>query len=100
MTNVRDVKESPVEQGPNEAPAYTLTTTPWGGTPTVVSNTLKDSAGNDQASLLSGDPSVVGDVITTSVVTGLTLGESYLLAILFTNVDLNVVEAECEIHCK
>jgi hypothetical protein len=81
----REIVESPFKQGPEEEIHYTHTTTPWGSNPSGVSVKIYDSNGVDQsATLLSGSASVVGDVITTPAVIGLTLGQKYRLEIKYT----------------
>jgi hypothetical protein len=62
----RKIIESPLKQGADEQIYYTLTTTPWGSSPTSVAVVLKNAAGTDVSSTnLSGAASVSGDVITT-----------------------------------
>ena len=79
-------------QGADEQIAYTLTTTPWGNTPTSVAVVLKNSAGTDVSSTcLSGSASVSGDVITTPIVKSLTADAQYRLEIKFT-ISGNIVE--------
>ena len=83
--NSREVRESPITQGKDEQVAYTLTTTPWGSTPTSIAVTIANSAGTDTSSTnLSGSASAVGDVITTPKVISLTSGEVYRMEIKFT----------------
>lgn len=94
----RAVKESELYQGKDESIAYTLTTTPWGSTPTSVAVTIwsvssTTGALTDTSSTnLSGSASVTGDVITTPLVTALTAGTEYRLEIKFT-CSSNVFEA-------
>lgn len=96
----RAVKESPISQGADEQIAYTLTTTPWGSTPTSVACTIYTAAGTNVSSTnLSGVVGVVGDVITTPIVTGLTAGTTYRLEIKFTSSG-NVFEPYCIIVCE
>ena len=98
MSLTREVKESPLYQGSDERIAYTLTTTPWGGTPaspTVVIKTWPD--GTDvSATKLTGNASANGDVITTPLVISLTSGQKYHLEIKWTNSG-NTFEAYAEI---
>jgi hypothetical protein len=87
------ITESPLTQGEDEQIAYTLTTTPWGSSPSDVSVVLKNSSGTDvSATYLSGSASVAGDVITTPVVKSLVAGTQYRLEIKFT-VSGNIFEA-------
>lgn len=83
--SVREIIESPWEQGSEEVRAYTLTTTPWGGspsTPVVKLYTLADLT-DVSATNLSGSASIAGDVITTPAVVSLTAGVRYRLEIKF-----------------
>lgn len=81
----RKIVEAPLYQGEDEDIPYTLTTTPWGSSPTGVSVVIKDNDGVDVSSThLTGSPSVAGDVITLPNVHSLTVGEEYRLEIAFT----------------
>lgn len=84
-TSTREIIESPWEQGSDEIRAYSLTTTPWGGTPSspVVKLYELPDFTDRTSTLLSGAASIVGDVITTPAVTGLTNGTRYRLEIKF-----------------
>lgn len=84
--NLREFKESPLWQGVDEQIAYSLTTTPWGSSPSSPAVSIYDEAGTDCSTAnLSGSASVSGDVITTPKVTGLTAGKRYRLEIKFTS---------------
>lgn len=87
MPYTRAVKEGPLVQGEDEEIAYNITTTPWGSSPTspAVKAYDVDNDYNDVSStVLSGSPSVVGDVITTPVVKALTAGITYRIEVEFT----------------
>lgn len=101
MTVNREIVESPLRQGEDETIAYTLTTTPWGSSPSSVSVKLYEGADRTDRSstMLSGSPDTTGDVITTPAVTGLTYGEVYRLEIKFT-ISGNVFEAFARIDCE
>ena len=90
----RQVKESPITQGEDEQIAYTLTTTPWGSTPSSVSVVIKTVPGltDTSATNLTGSASVASDVITTPVIKSLVAGQQYRLEIKFTSSG-NVFEA-------
>jgi len=90
----RQIKESPLAQGEDEQIAYSLTTTPWGSTPTSVAITMKSVPGLSSLGTanLTGSASVNGDVITTPVVHGLTAGAQYRMEIKFTSAG-NIFEA-------
>ena len=90
MSISREFKESPVRQGVDEQVAYTLDTTPWGGTPAGLSVKLYDVTDDDAhvdvtSVNLSGSASANASTITTPLVTGLALGCKYRLEVLWTN---------------
>lgn len=101
MTVSRFVKESPLLQGKDEQIVYSLTTTPWGSSPSSVSvKIFKESDGSDVSSTcLAGSASVVGDVITLPKVQALTAGEKYRLEVQFTTAG-NVLEAILLIYAE
>ena len=82
----RAVKESPLTQGVDESIAYTVTTTPWGSTPTSVAVKLYEGADRTDrtSTMLTGTASVSGDIITCPYVSGLTANTYYLLEVKFT----------------
>jgi hypothetical protein len=72
-------------QGADEQIAWTLTTTPWGSSPTSIALVLKNAAGTDvTATNVTGSSSAVGDVITTGLVHSLTAGIRYRMEVKFT----------------
>lgn len=88
MAVSREVKESPLRQGADEQIAYTLTTTPWGSTPSAVAVAAYDITTNARTdvttTVLSGSASVASDIITTPVVKSLTAGSVYRVEVKFT----------------
>ncbi len=89
MGNVREIKESPWEQGADEKFSYSLTTTPYGSSPSGVSVTVfsvLDGVYTDAESTVmpTNTPSVNGDVITLSPLKSLAVGTKYRLEIKFT----------------
>lgn len=84
--DVREIKESPWEQGVEEVRPYVLTTTPWGGSPSNAVVKLYEGAAltDVSATKLTGAASIVGDDITTPAVTGLEDGKRYRLEIKYT----------------
>ena len=69
-------------QGIGEEIAYSLTTTPWGSSPTLASFAVLDITtalpGTDVTSTVApGTPTVAGDVITTPLIQDLTVGHIY-----------------------
>lgn len=99
MTIKREVIESPITQGVGESLAYPVTTTPWGSSPTSVVVKLYEGATDRSATMLSGSASVLGDVITTPKVTGLTAGHEYRLEVQFT-CSGNTYETYCRIFAE
>lgn len=96
----RRVIQSPLYHGEDEEIAYSLTTTPWGSSPTNVTVIVKDGDGNDvTATVTSGSASVAENVITLPTILNLTAGVEYQLEIQFT-VGGNVMEAWCIIEAQ
>ena len=88
-------------QGENEAVTRTITTTPWGSSPTGVSVTVEDLSNNEKdvtSSVTTGDPSVSGDVITLPELHSLTRGHLYRMRVAHT-VSGNDLEAKVLIQC-
>lgn len=88
MTINREAVESPLRQGVDEIVAYSITTTPWGSTPTSISVVVKDVTNSyqDVTSVVmpTNSPTANGDVITLSPLKLLTLGHTYRVEVLFT----------------
>ena len=87
MAVSRKVKESPLYQGADEQIIYTLTTTPWGSTPTSQTMVVKDVSADladVTATVTTGSMSVSGDVITLSTIKSLTAGSKYRVEVKFT----------------
>ena len=83
-----------VPQGEDEEVAYSVTTTSWGSSPTdvmVVAKDMNNSNTDVSATVLSGDASVLGDVITLPTIKSLTAGNRYRIEVLFT-AEGNVLE--------
>jgi len=92
MTN-RSIRESPITQGEDEIITYTLTTTPWGSSPTDidvvvfdVTDAVDSTDWTDATATVMpvNSPSAVGDVITLSPLKLLTDGHIYRIEINFT----------------
>ena len=84
--NLREIIESPLYQGKDESIRYSLTTTPWGGTPSSPAVSIYDQTGTDvSATNLSGTCNYSGDVIVTPFVTLLEAGKRYRIEIKFTS---------------
>lgn len=75
-------------QGNDETIIYSVTTTSWGSTPTNVSVKAYDVTGGTRtdvtSTVLSGNATVVGDVITLPALTGLTAGKGYRVEVQFS----------------
>lgn len=95
---IREIKESPIYQGEDEQIAYTLTTTPFGSSPSSPVVTIKDADGEDVTSdYASGSASALGDVITTPTILDLVAKTQYRLEIKFTSSG-NVLEAWADLR--
>jgi len=83
----REVVESPLRQGADEQIIYTLTTTPWGSTPTSPSMVVKDLSDGDTDvtdDVTTGSISTDGDVLTLKTIKSLTAGHEYRVEVKFT----------------
>jgi hypothetical protein len=78
-----------LKQGTDESIAYSITTTLWGANPTNVSVKAYDVTGGTRtdvtSTVLSGNATVIGDVITLPALTGLTAGKGYRVEVKFTS---------------
>lgn len=95
----RRVNETSLTQGVDEQITYTVTTTPWGSTPTAVAVKAYDMLTDYldvTATVLTGSASVIGDVITLPVLKSLTKDHIYRLEVKFTCAG-NVFECYAEI---
>jgi hypothetical protein len=96
MSKIREIKEGMQYQGADETIVYTLTTTPWGATPTstaaAIFTVVGDTYTNLTTTCMTGATSVVGDVITLPSIHTLTAGTLYRVEVLFTSSG-NVFEA-------
>jgi hypothetical protein len=98
---IRKIVEGRLVQGSDERLRYSLTTTPWGSNPSsasVVAYDISDlTAWQDvSATVLDGDPEVMGDVINLPWVKGLAAGNLYRIEVCFTCGD-NTFEAYLEV---
>ena len=92
MTTIRTVNEMGTRQGANESITYTVTTTPWGSSPTSLVVAVTDRTNYTIATPLdvtatvmpTNSPSAVGDVITLSPLKLLTASHTYRVAVRFT----------------
>jgi len=86
----RQVEQVGLTQGRDEQIIYTLTTTPWGSSPSAVIVTLYDVIDDDNwtdlsSTLLSGSATVNGDVITLPKVLSMVSDHDYRLEVQFTS---------------
>ena len=90
MSMQREAKESPLVQGIDERIAYTVTTTPWGSTPTspvvVAKEVTTGVPGTDVTATVfpTNVPTVSGDIITLSLLRSLTVDKVYRIEVQFT----------------
>ena len=92
--------ETGLKQGADEEIAYTLTTTPWGDSPSSVSVTaydMSDSFAVVTDDILSGSASNSSTTITTPVVDSLVAGHRYRIEIKFTTGG-NILECYFELE--
>lgn len=102
---MRECLESPREQSPDEAIAYSVTTTPWGSSPgTIVLVVWDITDGNNPvdvtSSVTTGANSASGDVITTKRIGSLTVAHSYRVDVKFTDGNSNTFECFFVLHCR
>lgn len=93
------VKESPLYQGVNEEVTYSITTTPWGSSPSSPSAVVKDSDGTDVTTTVMpvGSASASGDVVTWPELKSLTADTWYTIFVTFTSGG-NICVARCEVY--
>jgi len=101
MGNITEVSEGTQYQSPDEQLVYSITTTPWGSTPDPVVIAAYDEYTNTDvtSTVIPGDESVTGDVITLPALKALTLGHSYRIDVKFTDDDSNVWECYFIVKC-
>ena len=83
----REVTQGKLYQGVDEQIVYSLTTMPWGSSPSGVSVKAYDASdgyADVTDTVLSGSASVAGDIITLPTVKSLTLGHLYRIEVQFT----------------
>jgi hypothetical protein len=105
VSSIRRAVESPRVQGPGEKIAYSITTTPWGSTPSSVVVTIYDVTDpHAPADVTSGSTeasaTVSGDVITTPRIKSLTLGKNYRMDVQFQDAASNTWVVECDLLCR
>ena len=96
----RVIIEGVQNQGVDEEIVYTITTTPWGSSPTSPSVVVKDLSDDSPvtSTVMPGDPpSVSGNIITLSALKLLTAGTRYRVEVTFT-VSGNILECWFEVR--
>ena len=102
-TNIRKIKEGLQYQGADETIVYTLTTTPWGTSPSSTSakiyevtvHTFTDKTSTN----MTGSTSVTGDVITLPAIASLVDGTLYRVEVQFT-CSGNIFEAYADLQAE
>lgn len=85
-----EIVESPLPQSAGDSVTYTLTTTPWGSSPSAPSAAIYSYNPETQAytdvtsSNMTGTASVASDIVTLPVISGLTAGTKYRVEVDFT----------------
>ena len=99
----REITEGRQLQGEDETVVYTLTTTPWGTSPSSESAKIFEIDGDtytDKTSTnMTGAASAAGDIITLPGIHSLTAGTLYRVEVLFT-CSGNTFEAYAEIQAE
>ena len=103
MSNIREIKEGLQYQGADETIVYTLTTTPWGSTPSSTAAKIYavdgDTLTDKTTTQMTGATSVTGDIITLPTIKSLVAGTLYRVEIVFT-CSGNVFEAFAELQAE
>ena len=98
----REVKEGAQLQGADERIYYSITTSPWGSSPTSVSVRAYDETSSNldvTATVLSETASVSGDIIILPLLSNLTHLHTYRIEVLFSTAEGNVLEAYVHVRC-
>ncbi len=96
-----EVSEGQLEQSADEEIIYTLTTTPWGSSPTNVAVTAYDESRRTLVTATvfpANSPSVNGDVITLSPLKSLVKGHIYRVEVKFSSGG-NIYEPYFKVKC-
>jgi hypothetical protein len=103
MAVSREVVEGVQIQGEDEKIAYSITTTPWGSTPTTGSVVVKDASAAyavvTTTVMPTGSLSILLDVITLPLLQSLTAGHTYRVEVKFT-VGGNIEEAYFNVRAE
>jgi len=102
MSNIREVIQGTMFQGADEALIYTITTTPWGSTPTSISAAAFDEYADLAVTATvfpTNTPTATGDVISLSPLKALTVNHSYRIEVKFTDSGANIWEPKFLVKC-
>ena len=109
MSVIRQVIQSPIDQGADEDIVYQITTTPWGSSPGSSSAKIYSYAGDDEndtasytdvtSTNMTGAASESGDVVTLPAIDALVAGSKYRVEVQFT-CSGNVFEPYFWIHAE
>lgn len=101
MSNVLEVQEGTQYQTSDEQLAYSITTTNYGSSPTSVAIVAYDEHTNTDvtSTVIPGDESISGDVITLPLLKALTKGHSYRIEVKFTDSSSNIWECCFTVKC-
>ena len=103
MSKIREIKEGMQYQGADETIVYSLTTTPWGSTPSstaaAIFTVVGDTYTNLTTTCMTGATSVTGDIITLPSIHTLAAGTQYRVEVLFT-ASGNIFEAVAMIKAE
>ncbi len=89
MSLIRHVKEGTQHQGVDEQIVYTITTTPWGSTPTsptskIFSYSSTGVFSDTTSTNMTGSCSVAGDIISLPLIKSLVADTNYRVETQFT----------------
>lgn len=99
---INEVLEGPQEQSSGEVLAYSITTTPWGGSPSNITvKAFEARGGTDVTTAVfpSNVPSKLGDVVTTDMLKLLSPGKTYRIIIGWDDADGYHWEAMFKVTC-
>ena len=102
MSNIREIKEGLQYIGEDETIVFTLTTTPWGSSPSSPSAKIYEINGDTLTDVsddcMTGSAAAVNDVITLPAI-NCTAGTDYRVEVQFV-VSGNTFEAFAELKCE
>lgn len=103
MSNIREIKEGLQYIGADETIVFTLTTTPWGSSPSSPSAKIYEISGDTltdvTSTCMTGSTTAVNDVITLPAIKSCTAGTDYRVEVKFT-CSGNTFEAFAELKAE